>query len=49
VRGHVVALRVALFAVELVPDRADEVVDLIDELSLGFHGNYLAIDVAVGI
>ena len=43
VLGHVVALGVALVGVELVPDCADQRVDLVDELRLGFHGNNLAI------
>jgi hypothetical protein len=49
VRGHVVALRVALLGVELVSDRADQAVDLVDEIRLGFHGNYLPVGAAAVI
>jgi len=49
VLDHVVALRVSLVGVELVPDCANQRVDLVDELRLGFHGNNLAIGAVVRI
>ena len=38
-----------LLGVELVSDRADQAVDLVDEIRLGFHGNYLPIGAAADI